>query len=178
MIRTPHGLNPGEFIFLISALIPNRKGQPVLNDWFGILCRDKEMEATLSFNEVIRLTRLGQTPYPNTGIAVDTSPMQSLLPAAVDAARKYMTVRLKEFDSIMRAKLDEELQALKTLKGKHEEQLEFRFATRQPEALILSRKQQEAREIDQIFNEYREWMEKTLAIEDRPHITVAAVLHG
>jgi hypothetical protein len=42
----------------------------------------------------------------------------------------------------------------------------------------LSKKEQEKREIDRIFDEFINWVEDTMTTEDNPFIQVIAVLKG
>jgi len=47
----------GESLVLISALIPNRRGQPVLNDWFAVrVGLNGKVLGDLSFDELIKST--------------------------------------------------------------------------------------------------------------------------
>jgi len=68
---------------------------------------------------------------------------------------------------------------LERLRTKQYEQLELRFAdTQQLATIVQGRKERERRAIDQIFNDYLEWVQDTMTTEDHPYIQVVAVLKG
>ena len=86
---------------------------------------------------------------------------------------------LKECDRF-ESRIDEELQQqlnrLDTLKGKHTHQLELRFSDGTP--LVKERKEREKRHIDHIFDDYWRWVEDSMTIERAPYIKIIAVLQG
>lgn len=100
--------------------------------------------------------------------------LRSLLPEAVKQAKQYMTGERKSFEDMINPKLQTHLDNLDRLKVKHHEQIEHIYADKKQ----LSRKEQEKREIDRIFNEFWNWVEDTMTTEDNPFIQVIAVLKG
>lgn len=55
VIHLETGLAPGETVYLLSCLIPNRKGHPVIQHWFGV-CLQRE------------INDLGAEDFANKGI--------------------------------------------------------------------------------------------------------------
>ncbi|WP_218187940.1 hypothetical protein [Desulfosarcina cetonica] len=101
------------------------------------------------------------------------------MPEAIDKAREWMQLRRLEFESGIRGKLDDHMNALDRLRKKQHQQLELQFEeSRQHEKIILSQKAQKGRRIDGIFNAYRQWIKDTMSTEDNPYIQVIAVFKG
>jgi len=172
-------LEQGEVVFLLSGLIPNRKGHPLIHRWFGAVFVADKFKAIEEFDSLLERTGLGKKSFPNPGGNVHIKFLQSLLPEAVKQARIWLSEQRKVFEEKINKKLNEQYTALERLKKKQYMQLEFRFEdSKQPERLVQARKEKERREIDRIFDEYLEWVEDTMTTEDNPYIQVIAVLKG
>lgn len=180
VVRVRRGLEDGESLILISAIIPNRRGQPVLDEWFAVRMGRSGVVSTHTLEEVIQSTGLGHVELPNPQLSVDTEALGRLLPQALLVARKHMQERHKAFSREMRARADLELARLEQLRAQHQAQLEFEFdASTQSSAtaaLFTSRRDQRRRDLDKLFKDYQRWVTDTLEIEPHPHMTVAAVL--
>jgi hypothetical protein len=178
VIRVRRGLSEGEALVLISALIPNRRGQPVLDQWFAVRMTERGVAATHSIEEVLSITGLGREDIPNARNSVETTALSKLLPAALEHARKHMTELQREFSRSMRTRATEELIRLDQLRTQHRQQLELEFTGPGPlePRGSAARREQRARDLDQLFNRYQRWVSETLEIEPRAHLTVAAVL--
>lgn len=180
VIRVPRGIAAGESLVLIAALIPNRRGQPVLNDWFAVrVSANGKVLGDLSFEELIKSTGLGHEEFPNAEKIFDAKSLQALLPSALDHAGRRMVEAQKQFSAQMRERAATELARLDQLRGQHLQQLEldFQAVSDTPLAKIAAHKQtQRVSEIDTLFNEYKRWVSVTLELDERAHLTVAAVL--
>lgn len=180
VIRVPRGIAAGETLILISALIPNRRGQPVLNDWFAVrVGLNGKVLGDLSFEELMKCTGLGHEEFPNAGKPFDAKALQALLPPALDHAAKHMVEKQKLFSAQMRERAATELARLDKLRGQHLQQLEldFKAVSDTPLAKAAAHKQtQRVSEIETLFNEYKRWVRVTLELDERAHLTVAAVL--
>lgn len=179
VIRVPRGIAPGETLVLVSALIPNRRGQPVLNDWFAVRVSSNGMVlGDLSFEELVKTTGLGHEEFPNAGKPFDATSLQALLTPSLDYAGVRMVETQKQFSAEMRERAAEELDHLDKLRGQHLEQLELDFKSGgEPFAKMRAQKQAlRAREIDVLFDQYKRWVSLTLELDSRAHMTVAAVL--
>jgi hypothetical protein len=175
----PGALDPGEAVFILSGLIPNRKSHPLVHRWFAVVFREGSFSLVENFESLLSRTGLDKKSFPNIGDNLDIASLQRLLPEAIDQARVWMTERRKAFEEKINEKLNEHLEALERLKKKQYEQLEFRFGDiQQPESLVKGRKEKERREINRIFDDYLDWIEETMTTEDNPYIQVVAVLRG
>lgn len=180
VIRVPVGIATGETLVLVSALIPNRRGQPVLNDWFAVrVDAHGKVPGALSFDELIKATGLGREEFPNAGKPFDAKALQALLPAALDFAKLRMTATQKQFSAEMRQRSDIELARLDKLRGQHHQQLELDFKLGSDDSFAgtrMQKREQQGREVDALFDEYRYWVKQTLELDSRAHLVVTAVL--
>lgn len=180
VVRVPKGIAAGETLVLISALIPNRRGQPVLNDWFAVRVDGKgKVPGVLSFKELIEATGLGRVEFSNREKPFDAQALQALLPPALDYAQQRMKEIQKDFSARMGKRAAEELARLDKLRGQHLQQLELDFRPGGDDPLAKARAKkhdQHAREIDKRFDDYKRWVSQTLELDARAHLTVAAVL--
>ena len=167
-------LSAGETVFILSGLIPNLKGHPLVHRWFGVAFQHNTFQKIETFEAVLARTGLGKSSFPNRGEIVDVAALRNLLPEAVTQARQYVSGKRKQFEDTINKKLNEHLAALERLKGKHHQQLELFYMGKKQ----LSRKDQEKREIDRKFDEFITWVEETMTTEDNPFIQVIAVLRG
>ncbi|MDR3428222.1 helicase-related protein [Silvimonas sp.] len=177
--RAPALRNPfmelGEQAFILMGLVPNRKGQPLLVDW-QVATRKNGGSMTLeSYDSFIERTKLKADTLPNKGDAFDTSALQAALPEAVDAMRQHMVAQQSAFDVDMKARLSGTLAELKVLQGKQEQQLELRLENLL-EGVRKSKREQRSKQIHQVFDEYRQWVEDTMTTEPQPYIRVLAAL--
>lgn len=172
-------LEPGESIFILSGLIPNRKGHPLVHEWFGTRFRNGHFEGIQTFAELLDRTELGRRVFPNRAERISTDELKALLPEAVNRGRDHMTKLRNSFETKINEKLQHHLNELDALKDRRLFNLELKFETsRQPEKIIEARKQAEERDINNIFDEYYQWIEETMTTEKQAWIQVIAVLTG
>ena len=179
VIRVQRGVASEEALIVISALIPNRRGQPVLNEWFAVrVASDGSVTGELSFRELITATGLGREDIPNTAKPHDATRLQGLLAPALEFAQRRMAEQHKVFSAESRRQAAGELETLGKLRRRHHEQLDLDF--RGGDARIAKMRERErdtkASDIDKLFTEYQTWVSQTLELDSRPHLAVAAIL--
>ena len=86
-----------------------------------------------------------------------------------------MVTRQGAFDADMKARLAGTLAELEILQGKQVEQLELRLENLL-EGVRQSKREQRGKQIRQVFDEYRQWVEDTMTTEPQPYIRVLAAL--
>lgn len=172
-------LEPGETIFILSGLIPNQKGHPLVHEWFGTRFRNGHFEGIQSLPELLQRTELGRRVFPNRAESINTTELKELLPDAVNRGRDHMLRLRNSFDSEITTRLLEHLNELDDLKERRLFNLELKFEnSRLSDKIIESRKQTEQREISNIFSEYYQWINETMKTEKQAWIQVIAVLTG
>ena len=172
-------LEPGETIFILSGLIPNQKGHPLVHEWFGTRFRNGHFEGIQSLPELLERTELGRRVFPNRAESINTTELKELLQEAVNRGQDHMLRLRNSFDSDITTRLLEYLDELDSLKERRLFNLELKFEnSRLSDKIIESRKQTEVREINNIFSEYYQWIEETMKTEKQAWIQVIAVLTG
>jgi ERCC4-related helicase len=184
VIRVNRGLSSEETLVLIAAVIPNRRGQPALNEWFAVrVASNGRVMGSLPLQEVIEATGLGREDVPNAGMAHDGKRCQALLGPALEFAQQQMTAKHKAFSSEMKAHAARELERLANLKAAHQRQLRLAYERGSDEQIPAGfartrelQRETKALEIEQLFEGYQKWVRQTLELDERAHLTVAAVL--
>lgn len=179
VVHVPKGLKSEQTLFLMTGLIPNRKSQPLIHRWFGMLFSDGEPAEILFLDQVIDLIGLGADKIPNPGKTADKASLAKLLPRAVTDARQWMSVNRDEFHATIQPLLDTHMAGLKRLKGDRMRQLELDFGGATTTSLRqASKKEARQREIDNVFAETEKWIADTMTTEDDPYIRVVAAFVG
>lgn len=179
VIRLTGNLPVGDSLFLMQAEIPNKKGQPVIHEWFAVHYSGMAEMGILSLAEFLDCTKFGRRSYPNPGSFEVSVALKSLLPDAVKAARSHVSQTRKAFEAGLRSRLTREMETLARLRDRHHQQLELDLPEGESvPALQRGRKDQKRRRIDEIFQNYQTWVEETLTTEDQPFLRVAAVFVG
>ena len=164
-------LKADEFIYIISGLIPNKKAQPMINEWVGVKFKNNLFDSTITLDEVFEQTQIASKQFPNSANDYDISNIEQNLPKAIDEAKKYIQKQRDDFDDVMSTKVLEQLEELEKLKIRHLGQLEIDFNQE-------SKRLEKQREIDKIFTDYYNWIKDSMEIENEPFIQVIAVLKG
>ena len=167
-----------ETIFIISGLIPNLKGHPLVHRWYGVTFQGKYFDKTEPFDKILAKTGLGKSSFANPEVGVDIESIRNLLPLAIKQARLHISEERNAFEDKINEKLEENLKALDRLKGKHYRQLELFYENKKQQGRHQHRKDQQKREIDRKFDEFIKWVEETMTTEDNPFIQVIAVMKG
>ncbi len=180
VVRLQGTLDPQESLFLMQGEIPNRKGQPVIHEWFAVRFDGaRSMGVLLSLDEFLERTRFNERPYPNQGASEVPLQVKSLLPDAVEEARRRMSSRRKEFQLNIEPELENQLAELAKLRGKQLSLLEVKHPENSMvNQLLRDRKRQRRTRIEDVFSAYQSWIEETLSTEDSTYLTVAAVFLG
>lgn len=176
----PDRLKPAESIFVVSGLIPNQKGHPLIHPWFGLRYLDGTFDEELDLDDVVRITRLGKGTIPQPfgpDDDVDVSALRKLLPEVVEKGREVLTRERKQWRDRNDPKLQEHLDQLDELQERRHAQLELGFQGELSETR-RSQRDAERRRIDKLFKDYWDWIEQTMTTEDKPYLRIAAVLWG
>ena len=174
------GLAQDETVFVISGLVPNRRSHPLVYEWVGVAFRSERFDSLVPFDDLLERTGLGGgEPIPNRGLPVDIDALARRLPAAVERAGKFIVERRRQFERIINAKLDEELRALEEIKGRRLAQLELKLAqSSQPATHKANRAKRARDDIDEVFDDYWQWIEDTMTTEETPWLKVVCAMVG
>lgn len=173
------GMEASTAIFLVQGIYPNRKSEPVVDEWFGLLFENGRPVGELGRDEVFRLTDIGDPRIPNRLDLTDelASQTATLCGEAVRMAKAHMSKAFACYQVKTNPKIDEEVDKLESLRGRHKEalQLELPGMVARPSSRKV---QQRLSAIDDLFDSYVDWVHNTLEIEDNPNIRIQAVFVG
>jgi len=173
-------LDEGERIVLGTGIIPNRKGQPLIQRWYGVQFVDGKLQATLDLDEVVARTRFSED-HPNPEPDIDTDSVAALLPEAVDCLAIHLSEARDAFRTDTQPELERQLAKLRRFLDTRSEQLEMDFAQSIEKGLSSTReyriqkKEQEQREIQELYKEYKDWITESMETEDSPSIRIFAI---
>ncbi len=168
-------LAPKEVVFIVSGIIPNRRGQPLINKWLGVVFENNKFVRVEKFTATRDRTNLGKEPIPNTNQEIDES-LLVLRSQAVDKATKNILLADKEYNQRIDPILQQQLDRLEHLKWKHNRKLELKFEN--INGLPSSKKEKAQQRIERIFDDYYNWVQESTITEKVPYIKIVAVLRG
>ncbi|MEW7994865.1 MAG: DEAD/DEAH box helicase [Candidatus Thiodiazotropha endolucinida] len=166
----------GQSIFLVSGLIPNRKAHPVIWQWYAVVCEGEQVTRIDDLHQTLEQLQLGNKPLPNTGKAIDMTPLEILRGPVIDAAKQKVLEARTAFDAEMQTKLAETTAELQRLRELQQGQLELSLSNDKRDSKFKeSRRQKEMNRIDEIFTNYQTWVEETLNTEPKPYMQIIGV---
>ncbi len=174
VITIPDLFAKDEAVFILSSLIPNSKGQPVIHKWVAVAFKNdefKSIELFESFNDRLKLKDRITT---NPGKKGDTDRLEKLLKKAVDEVKTWVDNECKRFEEITNEKLNLKLKELENLKKEHSVQLEFKFK----ELVQKNQKEKRRQEVEKEIAYFLKWVHGSLCIGKTPFIQVIAVFSG
>ncbi len=164
-------LKSDELIYLISGLIPNKKAQPVINEWVGVKFKNNKFSSTITLEEVFEQTQIASKRFPNSAKEYDLSDIQNNINIAIEESTKYIQNLRDRYDDTMSTTILEHLEELDKLEERHIGQLKIDFNQE-------SKRLQKQREIEKIFKDYHQWIKESMEIQREPFVQVIAVFKG
>ena len=159
----------------LAKLLADRSDTtPLVDEWFGLLYQDGKFVKVLSMNEVVQKTGLSNSRIPNTNCIGEgeISAASSLLRDVVYQAKVHLNEHYNRYLTEMNPLLDEEVDKLIALQGKHKEYYQMTLFEHERKL-----KEQERR-VDELFDQFMSWVKETLTIQNNPYIRVVSVLMG
>jgi len=104
VITLEENLAEGETVFIMSGLIPNRKGIHLFINgsvWYSVMARSKKYSL---WKMCLSERQLGKKEYPNRKRELKTEALKSMMPIAVKNARLWISQRRKEFEESINPK--------------------------------------------------------------------------
>jgi superfamily II DNA or RNA helicase len=170
-ILTLNNLTQNELIYIVSGVIPNKKAQPIIDEWIGVRFIDDKFDSIVSFKELLETTNLNTKKFPNSANEFDTTHIKVNLSLAIEKAKDYIISKRDAYDDAMSTKILEKLEELDKLKARHIGQLELDLGQE-------SKRLEKQHEIEKIFADYHNWIKDTMEIESEPFIQIIATLRG
>lgn len=179
VLQLSAGLDPGEVVMVLQGTIPNRSGQPVIQEWVGVrfLGTGLKVEAVEPFAQIARRLQLGERAYPNRQLPVPES-LKLQRGQAVREAQAYLLQRRQEWIERMEPLLAEQSERLQRLRAKQEEQLRQNF---EQDGSVVSVKAEKLRQgelrVQRLFDSHQRYVEDVMTTEEAPYLKLVAVLH-
>lgn len=179
LIRVPHKMANNNTAFILNAIYPNRKSHPIINDWVVVNFNNDQFDSFERFEQFAEQLNLKKDKLSNPAKTDNTEMQQSLLKKAITKASEYFQTIRKEKESKIDHKLQKQIDALEALRDKRVKQLAFSFEqTGGIQQIVEDKKQKEQKRIEQLFDDYIQWIEDTMTTENTPYIQLIAVFTG
>jgi hypothetical protein len=179
VLQLPSGLEPGEVVMVLQGTIPNRSGQPVIQEWVGVRFQGSglKVEAVEPFAQIAKRLQLGERDYPNRQLPVPES-LNLQRGKAVQEAHAYLLQRRQEWIERMQPQLAEQTERLERLRGKQVQQLRLNF---EQDGSVASVKAEKLRQgelrVERLFESHQRYVEDVMTTEEAPYLKLVAVLH-
>lgn len=174
VIGLPGKLQQAEQIYVMTGSMPNLKSTPLVDEWFGLLYQNGKFVKVLTMNEVVQKTGISGMNIPNTN-CVDSAEIESassLLNDVVRQSKLYLDEHYRKYQEEMNPLLDEEIEKLIELQEKHHEYYQMTLFEQERKL------NEQERRVDELFDQFVNWVKETLTIQNNPYIRVVAVLMG
>ena len=165
-------IDRNEIIYLVSGSIPNKKSSPVVDEWFGVRV-DADGPIIIEFDEIRTITSIDDEQISNRFDPGDDQVARAkrLLPSVIEEAQFHLHECYEAYKLRVNPEIDSEIEKLSKLKQKHMDYQLSLFANER-------RRSEAERRIDSLFDDYVEWVNDTLDIQDKPNIRIMAVFMG
>jgi superfamily II DNA or RNA helicase len=179
VMRVEDSLAMDEAVFLLNGIVPNLRGNAIIDEWLGISFRAGEFQAVNDMPELLKILDLRrQQPNPNT---IDTKDLRPLVEIAVERARDHVREVRNATQKLIDDELQDQLLRLEKLKDRHQEQLRFRFDIEKGlRAAQEAKLEQALTKSEKLFKNYWEWINETRQTVDdpNPYVRLVAVFMG
>ena len=171
-------MSPGTFSYLITVLWPNRKGVTIFQRWYLVTGRADGAFEVSEFEESELYQTLRSNRLPNREHVSNLLDIaQQRVPEAVDRAKEHALDDRQEFRDNLEVTLKQHLDDLRELEERQQIYIEDIFQPgRGIEQVQLFQKQKELEKVQMRFQEFRNWIESSMTMEEAPYVHISAVL--
>jgi len=169
-------LPPAQAAFVISGLVPNRQGQPVVHRWYVAVYSGARFSGLRPFAEWVSDAGLGQRPQANLG-SLDLGGLQALVPEAVERVGAAVRRDRDELDAVLQERLRQHRERMGVLRARQDEQVLLAFADKQG-MRAQDKRAKEERRIQRLFDDVERWARDALTTESQPYLQVIACVCG
>lgn len=179
VLLVPQLGDAGDATVLVSGLLANRRGQPLVHRWYAANFIGTKLTGVEPFAAFVERTELGRKKLPNRKEDLPLDDLTRLLKPAIDAVAKELAKERKAFDGATRPKLDAELARLLELEGRRLAFIDGQFAKRTGKAAEVE-KETRVRQAKSVFRQHQEWIEDAMKVEaaSDPFFEIVAVMVG
>jgi len=163
------------YLYLFQGTLSNRRSQPVITEWFGLLAQGKQWQP-LTFAEVMGRTRFAEG-IPNLDApSLLQKRLQERLPQAVEAAKDYMTQQEQRYLRQNESRLLDDQAKLDQWHGQTVARLNGQLKTAMGvQAVHLN---QELNETEKLYQARQTWLTEIFSPEPTPYLRLVATFSG
>lgn len=182
VLRIAKGLDTAEAVFIFQGVVSNKRGQPVIVEWFGIPFQTDAPGDPMPAADLIRDAELGRGPSNPSGEFPDSSlaKLLSFREPAIKAAREYVLSQRNQRAAEIGAPLRESLRKLRRWLDDSMSQLSLDLGDDSPQAGLAAIRQRRLEnrkaEIQALYDERHQWINDGVKTVDTPYLRIAAVL--
>ena len=182
ILQVPGNLDRGEFCLLFNGVISNRRSQPRIIEWFGLLFDTSGDHSVQEFDELVALAGLKHTLH-NPGDTIDGEQYARHIPAGVARAKEHMSAVRDQYEAQVAAAMERELQRVRTWRDRSVADLDAARDAKVAKQGRLKSDQQKKdddarREVERCVASRERAVIDTLSTVPDPYIRLAAVLVG
>lgn len=175
IVEWPGKLKAEEIIFIVSGRTLNQKSVPVIDEWFGLKYCHKEFEVDIPINEVVSSLGLDSSqavPNKEDVSSEKIAMAHDLLQNVVLQAQKHMKAKYEEYTGAMNPRLNQEISKLVELEERHKKYYGAKFREQKRKL------EEKERTVEKLFEQFTNWVEETLTIDDSSCIRIIAAFVG
>ncbi|MFB6374298.1 MAG: hypothetical protein ABEN55_14555 [Bradymonadaceae bacterium] len=179
VVQVDDGLAEDETAYVFQGVVSNRRSQPVIVDWFGVVFDNAGHDRVVALDELAEATGLdSDLANPGSGAALDY--LSSNVPDAVEVARDRMLRLRDERKERLQEDVQEQFRRVEDWYNERRRVLEKKLESYDDTNGIRARKEKEIqRELDsmeKLKQRRREWFMKGLNTVPDPYLRLAVVL--
>ena len=166
-----------ESAIIVSGLLPNRRGQPLVHRWYVARFSGTRLTGVDAFEDFLAATGLGKKRLPNAQHELELDRLSQLLSPAIDAVQRRVITDRDRFRAELGPKLNTELDRLMMLEGRQMAFLSDKYEGK-TDARSVHRRTQGERRVSKLFRDYESWIKDAMTTADEPFFQVIAALVG
>lgn len=168
-----------EAAFVFNGVVPNLKGQPLVDEWPVVLFRDGSFAGVEPVRDFIERINLGVGDVPNVG-ATAVDDLQAQVVEAVQRAQDFVHGARKRYQGEMDTEVLELAERHDALRARHAKVLQLRFEGMEPTAPQRKRKAEQEARLQKTFEGWWEWVKQTRETPNNPdpYVRLVAVFRG
>jgi len=171
VILTPR-LEKKQVILLFQGVLSNKRSQPLITEWFGLLAVGRGKWELLALDAVLQRTGFAEG-LANVGVAKRTNDLAELLPNAVAEAKQHLDQLRLERGQVLGKRLRDDHRKLKQWHDTAIQRVDAQLI--EARGAPAARLQEERRRIDQTFQQRSEWLTETFSAVPAPYLRLVAV---
>ncbi|MYL37368.1 helicase-related protein [Halobacillus litoralis] len=177
-------LEGNQVIYFMQGVMFNKRAQPVISQWFGVEVNEvsQENNKVYTFNELEEKLDTSSELYNPGEFEYDISLLHDEKINAINTAKEFLNdLRDQRKNSLMQD-ITDDLRKLKKWREKKMNIIENEEKERSARGAIPKRisakLEHEKKTVEELYKSRREWINNTMATDERPFLRIAAVLVG